>query len=372
MELLLVLVVEVEQEEVVFIGDMMILMMMMRRRRNEFLDNWFVSPSRRPRNYVERFNRYGDDGFDDNDRRRGGGEGYYSPTRRSLSSSRQRQMRQMNQYDDNDDYTYSRRSNVGRDRRERRYSYNNYENDDDYDDIYVDNNYYNRNSDYNDSFRPFEFPYERLEQAERGGDSTSTFLSNYLYKYYPYMYHLCSIDDDNIWREINQDGSYFTLFIPTQEAFESLGKNRLERLYNTREQNQDRAQRIFDYHIVPDEIITPQDLYESSALECLGGRVPVQRVRRGGVVLFGNRLGGMDDGSVRLGRGRRVLKSRRYGGDGIGTISKSEGTGQLGAQIIRTERVGNGIIYEVDQFLNPEILFILISIDCCLNDVYAV
>jgi len=227
---------------------------------------------------------------------------------------------------------------------------NNYDYDNN--DFYVDNDYYNRNS-YDDSYGTFEFPYERLQLG-----TTSTYLSKYLYKNYPYMYHLCSIDDDSIWRNIEQSGNYFTLFIPTQEAFESLGYNRLERVYNTRDKNQAQAQRIFDYHLIPDEVVSPQDLYESSAIECLGGRVPVQRIRKGGVILFGNKFGGEDNGSVRLGREKKLLKTQKYGSDGIATISKSNGpSGQVGARIIRTERVGNGVIYEVDRFICPEKLF---------------
>jgi Fasciclin domain len=107
----------------------------------------------------------------------------------------------------------------------------------------------------------------------------------------------------NLWKQ--QPG---TIFVMTDDVFESTQSSRFTQLRDDR--NSETVEKIASFHVVPNDVVTAQELYDSGGLVTAGGVIQVHRGTSGGG-LFG---GGAEDGSVVVGGGNsatggKVLQS---------------------------------------------------------------
>ena len=143
-----------------------------------------------------------------------------------------------------------------------------------------------------------------------------SFLENY-----PAFYNLIDKNDE-LWKKLS-DGDGYTMFVPTEEAFQELGDKKLKQMEDVR--NTETKNKIGAFHCVA-ETVTYEQLYNSGGVVTLGGEaVNVDRTKTGG--MFG--VGGQDDGGLLIN----------------------------GAKVLQTYEVGPGMIYEVDKLVNPNILW---------------
>lgn len=129
--------------------------------------------------------------------------------------------------------------------------------------------------------------------------------------------------NDSIWKAlagVEQGG--FTIFAPNAAALAALGEKRLQQLRDVR--NLETIQKLGAYHIIA-ETVTADELFNSGGVITLGGEIPIERSRTGG--FFG--VGGTEDGGV--------------------TIN--------GAKVVKTIDLDYGLVHEVDDLVNPSILF---------------
>lgn len=100
----------------------------------------------------------------------------------------------------------------------------------------------------------------------------------------------------------------FTVFAPNEEAFKALGDKKREQLKDVR--NDEVTEKVAAYHVIA-EPVTEEQLYNSGGVITVGGEVPCERSRSGG--LFG--VGGKEDGGVEL-NGAKVLSSKQFNENG--------------------------------------------------------
>lgn len=164
--------------------------------------------------------------------------------------------------------------------------------------------------------------------AEMSGDTINNdllLIREFLQTNYPTFYPILDRNED-IWKAIGdttEDGDVgFTVFVPSVDAFASLGEKKQTQLFD--ERNLETIQKIAGYHVIG-EPVDEKTLYNSGGLITCSGEVPVERSVSGGFL----GVGGKEDGGV--------------------TINQ--------AKILRTATVGNGFVHEVDNLVAPQIVW---------------
>lgn len=137
---------------------------------------------------------------------------------------------------------------------------------------------------------------------------------------YP-QFEAVTAKNDDLWKKLS-DAETFTLFCPSAEAFASLGDKRLKQLQDPR--NLEAVTKLGLYHAV-NELVTPDELFDSGGVITLGGEIPVDRSVKGG--FFG--VGGTEDGGVLVG----------------------------GCKVTESIQLEDGFIHEVDGFVSPQVLW---------------
>lgn len=161
-------------------------------------------------------------------------------------------------------------------------------------------------------------------------------LREYLQKYYSAFYQILNKNEE-VWKAIGSGGSDpvennvddnesdvvgFTVFVPSDDAFQKLGEKKLNQLSDVR--NLETTIKIAGYHVVG-EPVDAQSLFDAGGVITVSGEVPIERTVSGG--MFG--IGGKEDGGIALNQ----------------------------AKILNTATVGSGLVHEVDNFVSPQILW---------------
>jgi uncharacterized surface protein with fasciclin (FAS1) repeats len=157
-------------------------------------------------------------------------------------------------------------------------------------------------------------------QALQSGKNDVGEIQSFLEGNYPDFYRIV-VKNEGVWKALGDAESY-TLFAPSAQAFESLGDKKRNQLDDPR--NLETVEKIGMFHCVT-ERVTADDLFNSGGVITLGGTLPVERSKSGGI--FG--AGGTDDGGVTVG----------------------------GSRVTRSTDVGTGIVHETDGLVSPAILW---------------
>lgn len=156
-----------------------------------------------------------------------------------------------------------------------------------------------------------------------GGDSEGLLMiRSFLKEYYAGFNAILELND-SIWKSLAgvEEGG-FTIFAPSNVVLSSLGDGKQGQLLDPR--NLETTQKVGAYHVIA-ETVSAEELFNAGGVITLGGEIPIERSRSGG--MFG--LGGKEDGGV--------------------TIN--------GAKVIKTIDLGSGLIHEVDNLVSPNILW---------------
>jgi uncharacterized surface protein with fasciclin (FAS1) repeats len=161
-----------------------------------------------------------------------------------------------------------------------------------------------------------------LLQSETKDNQDLLLVKNYLKENYP-AFSMILEKNDSVWKALGgaEEGG-FTIFVPNQEAFAALGESKQEQLLDVR--NLETTEKIGAYHVIA-ERVTADDLFNSGGVITLGGEVPVDRSKAGG--MFG--VGGKEDGGV--------------------TVNESK--------VLRSRELGSGILHEMDGVVSPNIMW---------------
>jgi uncharacterized surface protein with fasciclin (FAS1) repeats len=191
-----------------------------------------------------------------------------------------------------------------------------------------------------------------LRESQVGGESsavssssseaTST-LKELLKEEFPAFYSLLSMNDE-IWKTIaeKETSTGCTIFAPSDTAFDNLGEKKLLQLKDAR--NEETAKKMGLYHVVTEPVMAAKLRTEDwtgpkptdgsprpikvKALVTMGGEVPVGRSKSGG--LFMGLIGGKEDGDAVIGPDAKMIKSFK---------------------------VGNSFVHEVDALISPVVLW---------------
>lgn len=129
--------------------------------------------------------------------------------------------------------------------------------------------------------------------------------------------------NDSVWKSIGAGYiNGLTLFVPTNEALESLDDTKKNQLFD--ERNLETTQKIASYHVIG-ELVTAEELFNAGGVITLGGDIPVDRSKSGG--MFG--VGGKEDGGVLVNQ----------------------------VKVVQSYSLGSGIVHEVDGLVSPNILW---------------
>lgn len=172
---------------------------------------------------------------------------------------------------------------------------------------------------------------------------------------YPEFHSLLS-KNENIFSQLDNDfgENGYTIFAPNSEAFDNLSQKQRQQLDDPR--NLETAQKMGLYHIVQDEAIsltqlnredwtvpkTPEGLpaLKIGALRSMGGEVPVGRFKK------------KTDGGFFRSLVNKEKTVRDKDGKAITEIVVGpEGT------VLRSVKVGNALIHEVDGLVSPTLLW---------------
>lgn len=158
------------------------------------------------------------------------------------------------------------------------------------------------------------------------GDNNDLLLvREFLQKNFPNFYSLLDTNEE-VWKAIGdtEDGNEvgFTVFAPNEEALNNLGAEKVAQLMD--ERNVETTSRIIGYHVIG-EPVNEETLFNAGGVVTVSGEVPIERTVSGGV--FG--IGGKEDGGVALNN----------------------------ARVLRTARVGAGLVHEVDGIVAPNIMW---------------
>ena len=145
-------------------------------------------------------------------------------------------------------------------------------------------------------------------------------IRKYLKEYYPGLSQIMELND-SIWKSLGGK-SGFTIFAPNSAAFAALGEQKQEQLLD--ERNLETTQKIAAYHVIG-ETVTASELYNSGGVITMGGEIPVDRSKSGG--MFG--VGGKEDGGV--------------------TVNN--------AKIVESIELGSGVLHEVEGLISPNIMW---------------
>lgn len=169
---------------------------------------------------------------------------------------------------------------------------------------------------------PNRYDHARAQgfQALRSGNNDIGEIQSFLESNYPDFYRIVA-KNEGVWKALGDADSY-SLFAPNAQAFESLGDRKRSQLEDPR--NLETVEKVGLFHCVSEKV-TADDLFNSGGVITLGGTVPVERSRSGGV--FG--VGGTEDGGVTVG----------------------------GSRVTRSTDVGTGIVHETDGLVSPAILW---------------
>jgi Fasciclin domain len=163
-------------------------------------------------------------------------------------------------------------------------------------------------------------------------------LEYLLQERYPSFHLLLLKDNVDVWKRLNAPETIdFTIFCPTQQAFEKLGEQKCNQLQDVR--NAEATMKMGAYHVICEQAVTPDLLFNSAGVITLGGQVPVDRSVTGGM-FFG--IGGKEDGGSVIGGSAKVLQSY--------TVPCGEGGNN-------NNKNAFGIIHEVDALISPSILW---------------
>jgi uncharacterized surface protein with fasciclin (FAS1) repeats len=137
---------------------------------------------------------------------------------------------------------------------------------------------------------------------------------------YP-IFDAITAKNEELWKKLS-DADSFTLFVPSEAAFRSLGEKKVKQLNDDR--NFETTNKVGLFHAIG-EVVTAEALFASGGVITMGGEVPVGRSVKGG--FFG--VGGTEDGGVEVG----------------------------GCKVTQTIPLEAGIVHEVDGLVSPEILW---------------
>mmetsp|Transcript_3860 Transcript_3860/g.6453 ORF Transcript_3860/g.6453 Transcript_3860/m.6453 type:complete len:212 (+) Transcript_3860:127-762(+) len=125
----------------------------------------------------------------------------------------------------------------------------------------------------------------------------------------------------DLWKKLSEAETY-TLFVPSESAFESLGGKKVEQLRDDR--NYETTEKVALFHAI-NEAVSADALFASGGVVTMGGEVLVGRSVKGG--FFG--VGGSEDGGVVVG----------------------------GCKVTQSIQLEEGIVHEVDGLVSPEMLW---------------
>lgn len=129
--------------------------------------------------------------------------------------------------------------------------------------------------------------------------------------------------NDSVWKSIGAGYTNgFTIFAPTNEALESMDVTKQGQLFD--ERNLETSQKIAAYHVI-NEKVTAEDLFNCGGVITLGGEIPVDRSKSGG--MFG--MGGQEDGGVLVNQ----------------------------VKVLKSVPLGSGVVHLVDGLISPNILW---------------
>ena len=148
-------------------------------------------------------------------------------------------------------------------------------------------------------------------------------VEDFLVSNYPGLMELLD-KNEAVWKKLKGSDEGFTLFAPTETAFENLGQKKLMQLRDPR--NGEVKEKIGAYHAIPEQV-TEEQLLNSGGVDTLGGDIE-SSVTSGGLFGF---LGGGDDSQ----------KTMTFNG----------------AKVIKSMEVGAAIVHEVDGLVSPKILW---------------
>ncbi|OEU11331.1 hypothetical protein FRACYDRAFT_245641 [Fragilariopsis cylindrus CCMP1102] len=151
-------------------------------------------------------------------------------------------------------------------------------------------------------------------------------LRQFLQDTYPTFYKILDMNEE-IWKAIGDtsddaDGPGFTVFVPSDIALQELGDTKVKQLLDIR--NLEATQKIVGYHVIS-ETVDAESLFQAGGIKTVSGEVPIERSISGG--FFG--VGGKEDGGVTLNQ----------------------------AKVLRTKKVGTGLVHEVDALVSPQIVW---------------
>ena len=151
-------------------------------------------------------------------------------------------------------------------------------------------------------------------------------LRQFLQDNYPTFYKILDMNEE-IWKAIGDtsddaDGPGFTVFVPSDIALQELGDTKVKQLLDIR--NLEATQKIVGYHVIS-ETVDAESLFQAGGIRTVSGEVPIERSISGG--FFG--VGGKEDGGVTLNQ----------------------------AKVLRTKKVGTGLVHEVDALVSPQIVW---------------
>ena len=158
-----------------------------------------------------------------------------------------------------------------------------------------------------------EAPYERSN------------LDKFLSAKYPAFYTLLSLDDEIL--KLLQDTKSITVFVPNQQAFDTLDEKKQSQLTDPR--NLETVQKICAFHIIPDKAVPATRLFQEDwtvpktkdgkpelpfcGVMTMGGEVAVSRSKSGGVLGLTNK----EDGGIIIGSDAKIVKSFNVGATAV-------------------------------------------------------
>lgn len=190
--------------------------------------------------------------------------------------------------------------------------------------------------------------------AEESSETAPITMESVLRENYP-EYHKLLSKNEKLLQELEGDNKNgFTLFAPSSAAFQALGEKKLAQLEDPR--NLETAQKMGLCHVIPAETLSFTDLNREDwtvpktpeglpalkygALLTLGGEVPIGRTKmKSDGNFFQNLIGG---GEVELDENGKPKTNIIVGPEG---------------KIVRSLKIGNAVIHEVDSLVSPIILW---------------
>lgn len=181
---------------------------------------------------------------------------------------------------------------------------------------------------------------------------------------YPSFYSLLN-KNENIFQQLDEDFGQddgYTIFAPTDAAFQNLGEKKRLQLKDPR--NLETAQKIGLYHVIAGEQLgytqlnredwtvpkTPEGLpaLKFAAIQTLGGQVPIDRIKKKSDNFFAALFsGGTEKQSPPKAENEQESTERPNTQIILGPS----------ATILRSLKIGNVIIHEVDDLISPTILW---------------